>query len=53
MTWEIVMVFGIFGLGPTELIILLILGLPVLAGIFFVIYWLSGAGKRDDDAGDE
>ena len=42
-----------FALGPTELIILIILGLPILAGLFFLVYWLVGGGKRDDGASDQ
>jgi len=42
-----------FGLGLMELIILVILGLPLLAGIFFLVYWLAGGGKRDDGSTDQ
>ncbi len=47
------MVFGIFGIGPMELIVLIILGLPVLAGIFFLVYWVAGGGRRDDGPSDQ
>ena len=41
------------GLGPTELIILIILGLPILAGLFYLVYWLAGGGKSDDGSSDQ
>jgi len=41
------------GIGFPELIILMILGLPVLAGIFFFIYWMTGSGKGDDGSSDQ
>lgn len=40
-------------IGPLELIILIIVGLPILAGIFFFIYWMTGFGKSDDGSNNQ
>jgi hypothetical protein len=43
-----------FGLGATELIILaLCLGIPVIAGVFALIYWLTRSGHDGDSAGGD
>ena len=45
--------FGLMGIGFFELIILVIFGLPVLVGIFFFIYWMTGFGKSDDGSNNQ
>lgn len=45
---------GFFGLGPLELIIIaLCLGIPVLGGIFALIYFAMRSGKDDDAMGGD
>ena len=42
----------ILGLGAIELIIILfILGVPLLAGVGVLIYWLTRPAGRDDERG--
>jgi hypothetical protein len=37
------------GLGIPEILILAVLVLPLLAGLFVLIYWLVGGFKKDGD----